>query len=161
MDVCFDSAWKNSINAAIGSVGMLLSARVIKSLNSTEKSHLIIMCATFNDNFCITIVSCYNPTNAKNESDITIFIIFNPSVMLPKSTYTGAARIPSGGFPFLHRCYLWNVVIFILYIWYYYFKNIFTLPSECCNLLVNNLTQITTFPARDPRWAWEIQCSKG
>ena len=67
------SAWKNTINADTGGVGMLLSPRALKSLNSIEKIQPRIICATFNGNPCTTIVSCYSPTNASDESDITTF----------------------------------------------------------------------------------------
>ena len=33
------SAWKNSVNATIGGMGMLIGPRALKSLNSIEKIH--------------------------------------------------------------------------------------------------------------------------
>ena len=32
-----------------------------------------MMCASFNGNSCTTIVSCYSPTNASDETDIITF----------------------------------------------------------------------------------------
>ena len=52
------SAWKNSVNATIGSVGMLIGPQALKSLNSTEKIQPRIMGATFNGNPSTTIFSC-------------------------------------------------------------------------------------------------------
>ena len=67
------SAWKNSVNAVIGDAGMLLSPRALKSVNSFEKIQPRIMVATFNDNYCTTIISCYRPTNASKETDVDTF----------------------------------------------------------------------------------------
>ena len=44
------SAWKNSVNATIGGVGMLIGPQALKSLNSIEKMHPRMMVATFNGN---------------------------------------------------------------------------------------------------------------
>ena len=63
------SAWENLVNTAVGGVGMLLSPRDLKSLNCIERTQPRIMCATFNGNHCTTIVSCYSPTNASDESE--------------------------------------------------------------------------------------------
>ena len=32
-----------------------------------------MMCASFNGNWCTTIISCYSPTNASDETDIITF----------------------------------------------------------------------------------------
>ena len=45
-----ESAWKNSVNATIGGVGMLIGPRALKSLNSIEKIQPRMMVATFNGN---------------------------------------------------------------------------------------------------------------
>ena len=58
----FLSAWKMSINTNIGGIGILLSPCALKPLNSIEKNQPRMMCATFDDNPCKTIVSCYCPT---------------------------------------------------------------------------------------------------
>ena len=44
------SAWENSVNAAIGGVGMLIGPRDLKSLNSIEKTQPTMMVGTFNGN---------------------------------------------------------------------------------------------------------------
>ena len=54
-------------------VGMLLSPRALKSLNSIEKIQLKMMCTTFNDKPCISIVSSYSPTSISDKMNITIF----------------------------------------------------------------------------------------
>ena len=67
------SAWKNSVSAAIGGVGMLLSPRVLNSLNSIEKIQPRIMIATLDGNPGTMIISCYSPTNASDETDLGTF----------------------------------------------------------------------------------------
>ena len=61
------SAWKNSVNATIVVVGML-----IKSLNSIEKIQPRMMVATFNENPSATMI-CYSPTNVSEETEFIVF----------------------------------------------------------------------------------------
>ena len=74
---CFNcnlaSTWKNSVNAAIGDVGMLLSSCALKSQNSKENVLRRTMCASFNGNSCTIIISFYSPNNASDETDIMTF----------------------------------------------------------------------------------------
>ena len=44
------SAWKNSVKATIGGVGMLIEPRALKSLKSIEKIKPWMIVATFNSN---------------------------------------------------------------------------------------------------------------
>ena len=44
------SAWKNSVNATVGGVGMLIGPRALKTLNSIERIQPRMMAATFNGN---------------------------------------------------------------------------------------------------------------
>ena len=44
------SGWKNSVNATVGGVGMLIGPRALKSLNSIERIQPRMMAATFNGN---------------------------------------------------------------------------------------------------------------
>ena len=67
------STWKNSVNAAIGGVGILIGSRALKSLNSTEKKEPRMRVATFNSNPSATIISCYSPTNVIEETDHIAF----------------------------------------------------------------------------------------
>ena len=67
------SAWKNSVNAAVGGVGLLIGPRALKTLNSIEKIRPRMMVATFNGNPRATIVSCYSPTNVSEENEIVTF----------------------------------------------------------------------------------------
>ena len=67
------SAWKNSVNAAIGGVGLLIGPRALKTLNSVEKIQPRMMAATFNGNPIATIISCYSPTNLSEETELDIF----------------------------------------------------------------------------------------
>ena len=67
------SAWKNSVNAAVGGVGLLIGPRALKTLNSIEKIQPRMMAATFNGNPGTTIISCYSPTNVSEETEIVTF----------------------------------------------------------------------------------------
>ena len=66
------SAWKNSVNAAVGGVGMLIGPRVLKILNSIERMQPRMMAATFNANPRATII-CYSPTNVSGETELVTF----------------------------------------------------------------------------------------
>ena len=57
------SAWKNSVNATGGGIGILIGPRALKTLNSIERIQPRIMAATFNGNPRAIIISCYSPTN--------------------------------------------------------------------------------------------------
>ena len=67
------SAWKNSVNVAVGGVGMLIGPRALKMLNSIEKIQPRMMAATFNCNPRATIISCYSPTNVSEETELVAF----------------------------------------------------------------------------------------
>ena len=67
------STWKNSVNAAVGGVGLLIGPRALKTLNSVEKIQPRMMAATFNGNPRATIISCYSPTNVSEETELVTF----------------------------------------------------------------------------------------
>ena len=67
------SSWKNASNSTIGGTGMLLSPRVLQSLNSVEKISPRIIIATFNGNPHTSVISCYSPTNVSEEQDVIVF----------------------------------------------------------------------------------------
>ena len=67
------SAWKNSVNATVGGVGMLLGPRVLKTLNSIERIQPRMMASMFNGNPRATIISCYSPTNVSDETELVAF----------------------------------------------------------------------------------------
>ena len=67
------SAWKNSVNASVGGVGMLIGPRALKTLNSMERIQPRMMAATFNGNPKATIISCYSPTNVSEETELVTF----------------------------------------------------------------------------------------
>ena len=67
------SAWKNSINAMIGGVGILIGPKALKSLNSIESIQPRMMVATFKGNPRATIISCYSPTNVSEETELIAF----------------------------------------------------------------------------------------
>ena len=67
------SAWKNSVQATIGGVSMLIGPRALKSLNSIEKIQPRMIVATFNGNPRATTISCYNPTNVSEETELIAF----------------------------------------------------------------------------------------
>ena len=62
------STWKNSVNAMVGGVEILIGPRALKSLNSIERIQSRMMVATFNSNPRATIISCYSPTNVSEET---------------------------------------------------------------------------------------------
>ena len=66
------SAWKNSVNAMIGGVGILIGSWALKSLNSIEKIQPRMMVATFNSNPGATVI-CYSPTDVNEETDLIAF----------------------------------------------------------------------------------------
>ena len=63
------SAEKALDNSTVRDVGMLLSPKAYRSLNSVEIISPRIMIALFNGNPAITIISCYSPTSALDEED--------------------------------------------------------------------------------------------
>ena len=67
------SAWKNSVNASVGGVGILLGPRALKTLKSIERIQPRMMAATFNGNPKATIISCYSPTNVSEDNEIVTF----------------------------------------------------------------------------------------
>ena len=67
------SAWKNSVNATVGGVGMLIGPRALKTLYSIERIQPRIMAATFNGNPRATIISCYSSTNVSEETELVTF----------------------------------------------------------------------------------------
>ena len=75
------SARKNSVNADIGGIGILLSPCALKSLNSIKRTQPRIMCVPFNSNHSTTIMTCYSPTNASDEIDIITCYIMPSSLM--------------------------------------------------------------------------------
>ena len=78
------SAWKNSVNATIGGVGMLIGPRAIKSLNrenTTEDDGSYAY-----DYPSTTIISCYSPTYVSNETVLIAFYnqLFSLVRIIPK-----------------------------------------------------------------------------
>ena len=67
------SAWKNSFNATVGGVGMLIGPRALKTLNSIVRIQPRMLAATFNDNPRATIISCYSSTNVSEETELFAF----------------------------------------------------------------------------------------
>ena len=67
------SAWKNSVKATVGGVGILMGPRTVKSLNSIERIQPKMMVVTFNSNPRATIISCYSPTNVSEETELVAF----------------------------------------------------------------------------------------
>ena len=67
------SAWKNSANATVGGIGILIGPRALKTLNSIERIKPRMLAAMFNGNPRATIISCYSPTNDSEESELVAF----------------------------------------------------------------------------------------
>ena len=66
-------AWKNSINAMIGGVGILIGPRALKSLNSIERIQRRMIITNFKGNPKVTIISCYSPINVREETELIAF----------------------------------------------------------------------------------------
>ena len=64
---------RKTVNAVIEGVRMLLSPHALESLNDIKRIQPRMMYATFNGKTCIMNFSCYSPTYASDEVDITIF----------------------------------------------------------------------------------------
>ena len=67
------SAWKNSVNATVGGVGILIGPRALKTFNSIERIQPRMLVAMFNGNPRATIISCYSPTNVSEETEVVAF----------------------------------------------------------------------------------------
>ena len=67
------SAWKNSVNATVGGVGILIRPRALKTLNSIERIQPRMIAATFNGNPRAIIISCYSPTNVSETELVTFY----------------------------------------------------------------------------------------
>ena len=67
------SAWKNSIGAANGGVGILMSPKAFKSLKEIESISNRLLKATLNGNPIPTIISCYSPTNVSEDEEAINF----------------------------------------------------------------------------------------
>ena len=82
------SAWKNSINATVGGVCILIGPRALKSLNSIERMQPRMMLATFNANPRATIISCYSPINVSEETELVAFYDELSSLVRKKRKYS-------------------------------------------------------------------------
>ena len=63
------SAWRNSAQAAVGGVGVLISKKAEKALSSVKPISDRILKATFQGNPATTIIVAYSPTNTGNGSE--------------------------------------------------------------------------------------------
>ena len=66
------SAWKNSINASNGGIGILVNLQTYNTIANVEMITPRIMIATFHGNPETTVIS-YSPTNVSDEIDTEIF----------------------------------------------------------------------------------------
>ena len=67
------SAWKNTVNAANGGIGMLLREDIYNTLSSIENISPRIMTETIQGNPQSTIITCYSPTNVSDETETERF----------------------------------------------------------------------------------------
>ena len=67
------SAWKNSMNAATGGIGILLNSRAYDKITSVEKINPRIMAIHFEGNPMTTVISSYSPTNVTDEQEVELF----------------------------------------------------------------------------------------
>ena len=69
------SSWKNSVNAATGGIGILVSSRAYSYLSNIEIISPRIMMDTFNGNLNTTILSSYSLTNVSEELEVEQFYL--------------------------------------------------------------------------------------
>ena len=74
MDASHCISMKNSVNATVGGMGILIGPRALKSLNSVERMQPRMMIATLNINPRATIISCHSPTNVSEETELAAFL---------------------------------------------------------------------------------------
>ena len=67
------SAWKNSVNATVEGVGILIVPRALKSLNSMDRIQPRMVVVTFTGNPRVTIISCNSPSNVSEETELIAF----------------------------------------------------------------------------------------
>ena len=68
------SAWRNSQNAAVGGVGLLLDRRAQKALGEVKSISNRILMATFQGNPATTVIVAYSPTSTQgNEEEVENF----------------------------------------------------------------------------------------
>ena len=67
------SCTKNSSNASIGGVGLLLSPRAMENLAKVEMITPQVVIADFNGNPKTTVISCHSPHNSSSDDDIENF----------------------------------------------------------------------------------------
>ena len=67
------SAWKNSVNATVGGVRMLIGPGTLKTPNSIERIQPRMLAASSNGNHRATIISCYSPTNVSEETELVAY----------------------------------------------------------------------------------------
>ena len=67
------SCWKNSVNASVGGVGLLLSPKAMENLSNIDKISSRIIIADFEGNPKSTVIACYSPTNGSSDDDINVF----------------------------------------------------------------------------------------
>ena len=67
------TASRNSIGASIHGVGIAINSKMLPLLETVDKHDNCIICATFKGNPKTTVIACYSPHNALDESIITDF----------------------------------------------------------------------------------------
>jgi hypothetical protein len=83
------SAWRNSMGAATGGIGLLLSAFARKSLISIQAISARIMEATFSGNPRATVIVTYSPTNVAEEDDTKEYytLLSNTTKLIPAHNF--------------------------------------------------------------------------
>ena len=83
------SAWKNTVNATIGGVGLFIRSSAYQSLLNIEKISSRIIISTFDGNPKTSVICCYSPTNVSEESEVEKFYYDLASVVrqIPKHNF--------------------------------------------------------------------------
>ena len=88
-----ESAWKDSVNATIGGVGMFIGLWALKSQINIEKIKPRMIIATFNGNPSASIISYNSPTNDREETSSPSITSYPPFfVASQNATFTSSVE---------------------------------------------------------------------
>ncbi|XP_066931364.1 craniofacial development protein 2-like [Clytia hemisphaerica] len=83
------SAWKSSVNATIGGVGILVKSSLLSLIQSIDKISDRIVSITFKGNPKTTIISCYSPHSGHSDLEVEQFFepLTNHLISIPRHSF--------------------------------------------------------------------------
>ena len=83
------SAWKSSINATIGGVGILIKSALLSLIQSIDKISDRVVSVTFKGNPKTTIISCYAPHSGHTDLEVEEFFepLSNHLTLIPQHSF--------------------------------------------------------------------------